>query len=269
MRLFAASVMVMLFLVCCSESRKPSKQDTDDLDEELPAVTPVVEDLPKGAEVLFDDFMFNFASDRSLQLRRIMFPLSITRSEHVEHVDTGQWSMEPFFMDRGEYTLIFDTQEQMELVNDTTVSMAVVEKIYLEADSVRQYLFNRQDGRWKLVEVRLQSVDDNVNASFLEFYRRFVTDSMFRQNSLCDEIAFSFADPEDDFGQMEGFITPDSWEAFAPSLPKDSIYNIVYGEQDANARQKIFIIRGIGNEQDMELTFLQEHGRWKLSKLTE
>lgn len=83
------------------------------------------------------------------------------------------------------------------------------------------------------------------------------------------EIAFSGPDPDDDFAQMEGFITPDSWEAFAPELPKDTIYSIVYKKHDARAKEKVFVICGISNGQEMELTFQQKHGKWKLAKLTE
>ena len=35
--------------------------------------------MPKTADELFDDFIFNFAANRKLQYSRIQFPLSVTK----------------------------------------------------------------------------------------------------------------------------------------------------------------------------------------------
>ena len=268
------SIMIAVILIGCAGSGNKKVQSSVEAEDEAELTeenADVASDdvLPKGAEELFDDFMFYFASNERLQRHRIDFPLNVQSSDEQQQIADSAWVMDPFFMIDGEYTLIFDSPEQMELVNDTSVNQVVVEKIYLSRDSVRQYMFSRQNGRWSLDELRLQALDDNHNASFLDFYRRFVSDSLFQHRSLCNEIEFSGPDPDDDFNQMEGFITPDSWGAFMPFFPQDSIYNIVYGKQDADSRQKIFVIRGIGDEEDIELTFQLEHGKWKLAKLTE
>jgi hypothetical protein len=76
-------------------------------------------------------------------------------------------------------------------------------------------------------------------------------------------------DPDDEFSQMEGVITPDFWEAFAPELPRDTIYNIIYGKRKTSADDKIFVIRGISNGQEVMLTFHHQHDKWKLTKLSE
>ena len=68
---------------------------------------------------------------------------------------------------------------------------------------------------------------------------------------------------------MEGIITPDTWAAFAPELPSPMIYNIVYGEPKASEHQKIFVLRGIANGLEVQMTFRQSAGRWRLAKLTE
>jgi hypothetical protein len=117
--------------------------------------------------------------------------------------------------------------------------------------------------------MKKQTMSLNPNASFLSFYRRFATDSVFRQQSLKDEILFSGADPDNDLEQMEGVITPDFWEAFAPELPHGVIYNIVYGQHHGHSHMKIFALRGIANGLEVEMTFREEHGKWKLTKLSE
>jgi len=225
--------------------------------------------LPATVDELFDDFIFSFASNRQLQMERIQFPLIVNSGTKKDTLERDEWQMEHFFMHDGEYTLLFDSQQQMEQVKDTTLNDAIVEKIFLDNDFIRQYIFSRRQGKWMLCEVRNQTLPRNPNASFIDFYHHFVTDSAFQAESLSDEIAFAGPDPDDDFSQMEGVITPDSWEAFAPELPQRMLFNIVYGRQDSTANEKIFVLRGIANGQELELTFRRDHERWRLTKLAE
>jgi hypothetical protein len=148
------------------------------------------------------------------------------------------------------------------------VSHAIVEKIMLDKGTVRDYVFNRMRGVWMLREIRETAVDTNANGSFLKFYNRFVTDSAFQVASLNQTVTFVGPDPDDDFNMMEGMITPDTWGAFAPTLPSGMIYNIVYGAPEEEGRQKIFILRGISNGLEVELRFKKVGGRWLLMKLT-
>ena len=227
------------------------------------------ETLPETVDELFDDFIFNFASNPELQMERIDFPLVINSGARKDTVQRDDWKMEHFFMNQGEYTLLFDNQEQMELMKDTALNNVIVEKIFLEDEFIRQYIFNRNKGKWMLCEVRNQTLPRNPNASFIGFYHRFVTDSVFQRESLSEEIAFVGPDPEDDFAQMEGVITPDFWDAFAPELPQRMLFNVVYGPQDSTASEKIFVLRGIANGQELELTFHRDSDRWRLTKLME
>jgi hypothetical protein len=67
---------------------------------------------------------------------------------------------------------------------------------------------------------------------------------------------------------MEGLISPDTWAAFAPQLPSKMIYNIVYGHPRQERNSKVFVLRGIANGLEMELSFKRKDGRWKLTKMT-
>jgi hypothetical protein len=155
----------------------------------------------------------------------------------------------------------------MNQVKDVPVEEVVVEKIFLSQAFVHQYVFRKKNGQWRLDEIHKQTLSLNPNASFLAFYRRFVTDSVFQHHSLNEEIQFVGPDPDDEFSQMEGVITPDFWEAFAPELPRDTIYNIVYGRQNPATTQKIMLLRGIDDGLEVEITFRLQRGHWKLTKL--
>ena len=256
-----------------AEAEIPDAPSEPDDDEEAEA--DIMEELlgeetvPTSVDELFDDFIFNFASNRQLQMERIDFPLTINSGTHQDTIERDDWQMEHFFMNDGEYTLLFDSQEQVERMKDTTLNEAVVEKIFLEEEFIRQYLFSRNDGKWMLREVRNQTLPRNPNASFIDFYHHFVTDSVFQRESLSDEIDFVGPDPDNDFSQMEGVITPDFWDAFAPELPQRMLFNVVYGQQDSTANEKIFLLRGIANGQELELTFRRDNNHWRLTKLME
>lgn len=240
--------------------------DTQAIDstEKLIAETP----MPKAADELFDDFVFNFAANRKLQLRRIHFPLPVYRDgKVVKQIAKKQWKMEHFFMRQEYYTLIFDNQKQMELVKDTTIEHVVIEKVFYNKKLVQQFLFNRINGQWFMTSINYKPMYANMNASFLKFYGRFATDSLFQAEHLHSPVKFTGPDPDDDFSTMTGDIEPETWPAFAPQLPHDMIYNIIYGQEYSESNQKIFVIRGIANGLETELTFRRIKGKWLLTKL--
>ena len=223
---------------------------------------------PKAMDELFDDFVFNFAANKKLQMDRVVFPLTVRKGDKTESIDKKKWEMERFFMRQGYYTLFFDNDKQMQLMKDTSINQAIVEKIMLKKDVVKDYVFNRIRGAWMLREIRETSISENMNASFLEFYQQFVSDKVFQVKSLNSMVTFIGPDPDDDFNMMEGIITPDTWEAFAPELPSKLLYNIIYGQPESVGNEKIFIMRGIANGLEMELRFKKVNNRWLLMKMT-
>lgn len=272
---FIKMVVVALCLSACTGRKSHTEVDdipNDDLQSEADgesadSLALADEIMPEGADELFDDFIFNFATHQRLQLERINFPLLVNSGQKQERIERSQWQMDYFFMHQDYYTLILDSPDQMELVKDTALQEAIVEKIFLNESFVRQYLFSRKSGRWMLNEIRNQTLPRNHNASFLAFYQQFVSDSAFQRASLSSQMEFSGPDPDDDFNQIEGVITPDFWDAFAPEFPTRMLYNIVYGRQKASAHEKILVLRGIANGLEVWITFRHQNNRWMLTKL--
>lgn len=223
---------------------------------------------PKAMDELFDDFVFNFSANKKLQMDRIVFPLTVRKGDKTETIEKKKWEMERFFIRQGYYTLLFDNENQMQLMKDTSLTQAIVEKIMLKKNLVKDYVFNRIRGAWMLREVREMAISENTNASFLDFYQRFVSDMAFQKKSLNSRVIFVGPDPDDDFSVMEGIITPDTWEAFAPQLPSKLLYNIIYGQPEPVGNEKIFVMRGVANGLEMELRFKKVNNRWLLMKMT-
>ena len=278
---FISVLLALLTIVCFSSvgctGKKPASDadtlasdttvaDTQAMDstEKLIEETP----MPKAADELFDDFVFNFAANRKLQLSRVHFPLPVYRNEKVvKTIDKKHWKMEHLFMRQDYYTLIFDNHKQMNLVKDTTIDHVVVEKVFYHKKTVQQFLFNRINGQWMMTSINYKPMYSNKNASFLKFYGKFATDSTFQAEHLHNPVKFVGPDPDDDFSTMTGDIEPETWPAFAPKLPSSMIYNIIYGQKYNESNQKIFVIRGIANGLETELTFKRIGGKWMLTKL--
>ena len=239
--------------------------DTTDVDsmELLITETP----MPRAADAMFDDFLFNFLANKKLQKERVIFPLRVTENGTITKIEKDDWQMEHLFMRQGYYTLLFNSDKQMQLMKDTAVSEAVVEKIMLGKNQVKNYFFQRIKGAWLLREIKVTPIQSDANASFLAFYQRFVNDTAFQVKSISETVDFVGPDPDDDFNMMEGVITPDTWEAFAPTLPHKTLYNIIYGKPQEEGNQKIYLLRGVANGLEMELRFKKEGGRWMLKKL--
>lgn len=273
----------LLFVVCCmacftSTSCSDKKSVADSLMLDSLAIDSQATDtlerviseepMPKAADELFDDFLFNFMARKDIQYSRIVFPLHVEEGGKTTIIEKRQWKRERFFQNQDFYTLLFDNQKQVELQKDTAVNHAVVEKIYLDKRYVKQYIFNRKNGQWMMTSIKNSSFSGTPNASFLDFYSKFVSDSTFQIASIADELYFSGPDPDDDFANIEGILLPEQFPSFAPPMPKGMIYNIIYGEPKYGSNTKIFLIEGIANGIQQELIFKRINGCWKLYKLT-
>lgn len=278
---FLSVLLAVLTVVCftsvgCSDKKSAQVHDSTSVDsviadtQTVDSTEKLIEEtpMPKAADELFDDFVFNFAANRKLQMKRVHFPLPVYHNDKlVKTIGKRAWKMEHFFMHQDYYTLIFDNQKQMNLVKDTAIDHVVIEKVFYAKKKVQQFLFNRINGEWMMTSINYKPMYSNMNASFLKFYGRFATDSAFQAEHLHNPVKFVGPDPDDDFSTMSGDIEPETWPAFAPQLPHGMIYNIIYGQKYAESNQKIFVIRGIANGMETILTFKRVHGKWMLTKL--
>ena len=278
---FLSVLLAVLTVVCftsvgCSDKKPAQVHDSTSVDsviadtQAVDSTEKLIEEtpMPKAADELFDDFVFNFAANRKLQMKRVHFPLPVYHNDKlVKSIGKRAWKMEHFFMHQDYYTLILDNQKQMNLVKDTAIDHVVVEKVFYAKKKVQQFLFNRINGEWMMTSINYKPMYSNMNASFLKFYGHFATDSAFQAKHLHNPVKFVGPDPDDDFSTMSGDIEPETWPAFAPQLPHGMIYNIIYGQKYAESNQKIFVIRGIANGMETILTFKRVHGKWMLTKL--
>lgn len=227
------------------------------------------EPMPKAADELFDDFIFNFAANRRLQSERTDYPVNVDTYGKLSKVEKSKWGMEHFFMRQGYYTLVFNNPSQMDIVKDTAISYVYVEQISFKKSQVKRWLFNRVLGLWKMQAVKTMPLAKHEDASFLRFYSMFSSDSTYRETFIAETVNFSGPDPEDDFSRMNGELMGEQVPMFMPWMPTGTIYNIHYGAEPYKpSNTRIFVIRGIANGMESELTFQKKDGKWMLTKLS-
>ncbi len=276
--LLAVGLLAMLCVVGCTEKKSVAVEEEVEADslttDSLPAdtITDIIEDapLPKAVDELFDDFFFNFAGNRHMQMSRIEFPLPIHEDGATKMLDRKQWHYSHFFMSEGYYTLLLDDEEQDSLSKKSTLDHAEVEKLYMNENLVKQYVFDRIDGEWRLTSVAHTRLSDHPCGNFLHFYQHFATDTAFQTQSLDEFVLMTVPDSDEEFSDVTGAITREQWPFFKPALiPENIIYNVNYGQALRDENQKVMVVRGVANGLNTSMTFKRKNEHWKLVKFSE
>lgn len=223
--------------------------------------------MPTDADELFNDFIYDFASDSSFQKQRIVFPLQVNNGNKVSAVDMNHWHHDYLFIRQKIYSLIFDKEKDMDIVNDTALKVVQVEWMYPRTNTKKEYNFKRVKGVWLLESIAFNRMDKSDNENFLEFYHRFVTDSLFQAHRVCQPLQFVTSDPDNDFSVIEATIDVNQWFAFKPQLPVEQLSNINYGQPNSDRSDfKIVALKGVSNGFSNVLYFRRKAGKWQLYK---
>ena len=222
---------------------------------------------PIQADESFDDFIYNFASDDVLQRQRVKFPLPYYNGDEKSNIEERNWKHDDLFTKQHYYTLLFDREEDMDLVGDTSLTSVQVEWMFVKTRMVKRYYFERIKGAWILEAINLRPIERSDNENFVEFFGHFATDSLFQSQRVREPLAFVTTDPDDDFSILETTLDLNQWFAFKPVLPVDRLSNINYGQRnDDDSPTKILALKGIGNGFSNILYFRRKAGEWELYK---
>lgn len=225
------------------------------------------EPKPMVADELFDDFIFNYASDDALQRQRTVFPLPYYDRDTPLKIEADFWKHDYLFTKENCYTLLFDKEEDMDMVGDTTLTSVQVEWIFLKTRMVKRYYFERKRGMWMLEAINLREMEKGENEDFVEFYTRFVRDSVYQSKHISHPLQFITIDPDDEFSILETTLDVDQWYAFRPVMPTDRLSNINYGQKNEDLSDtKILKVNGVGNGYSNIFYFRKRGKGWELYK---
>lgn len=226
------------------------------------------EPVPVKADEIFDDFIYSFASDDGMQCQRISFPLSYYDRNKSLKIEEKEWVHDSLFLSQKYYTLLFDREEDMEMVQDTSLTSVQFEWIEMKSHTIKKYYFERKKGAWILEAINKHQIETKENEGFIGFFYRFANDSLFQLERVAPSLTFVTNDPEDDFSILETTMEQEQWLAFMPVLPQDRLTNINYGQRNrSESKTKILSIKGINNGFFNSLYFRRRsNGDWELYK---
>lgn len=277
-KIFWGCGMLLMMLACTPKKTKvdPFEGLTEMIDsaahhhgqaDSVCTVEVIQPSVPTLADELFDDFIFNYASDTVLQKQRTVFPLPYYKGNTPLKIAEQDWKHDCLFTQQNYYTLLFDREDQMDAVGDTSLTSVQVEWIYLKTHQVKRYYFERKQGMWMLEAINLRQIEKDGNENFVEFYTRFAADSVYQLNHVRHPLQFVTIDPDDEFSILETTLDASQWMAFRPVLPLEKLTNINYGQENSDlSTSKILKVNGIGNGYSNIFYFRKRKGEWELYK---
>ncbi|WP_291530176.1 DUF4348 domain-containing protein [Bacteroides sp. UBA939] len=278
MKRIGLGLFIVVFLLSCGNKKTkidPFAPFTSMVDsvthkaDTLQQVEVKEEPKPMEADESFDDFIYSYASDNALQRQRTKFPLPYYNVNTPSKIEEEHWKHDYLFTQQNYYTLLFDDEEELDLVGDTAQTSVQVEWILLKTRMVKKYYFERIKGAWMLEAINLRHMeqDENGNEDFVGFYALFVTDSLYQSRHIREPLEYITIDPDDEFSILETTLDLNQWYAFRPILPVDKLSNINYGQQNKDdSNTKILKVNGIDNGYSNIFYFRRHGGKWELYK---
>lgn len=271
---FTAVLITGIFLSCSNKGNNTDEAE----EEEATDSVEIAEDTlhlfeevapPVAADILFDDFFFNFASDSKFQNQRIQFPLKVKDSNANLELTREDWHQYNRFKAQEFYSVIYERENDMDLQNDTSLNEVSVEWIYLKDEYIEKFNFHRINGKWTLTDIDKDDIHRSPNSSFLQFYAKFVSDSTFQRENLADHIKFITPSEDSDEPTTTEDIDKDEWFEMQSDMPvlHDVLVNINYGQTCISQNRKTLLIKGVSNGLYVKFKFDKRNGEWTLIEI--
>ena len=251
------------------EARDSSWESLEADAEQDAELIPGEEDNPR-LDGVFNDFLFAYLHSRTLRRERTAKPLRLEQKNHpTEMLDQFDPEFELSFLSGEYFVVLYDGIAQMQAEDDEESeedSIVSLQRINLNDATIRNFLFLREEGRWRLDAVREATFDDGDDLGrFLTFYARFCTDSLFQMQSIANPLRIVLQNPDDEEGSIDGTIDADQWQTFCPEVPGGIISNIRKGQ---SYRQHRIVMRksGLSNGLQEVFTFHEDKNGWHLTK---
>ena len=227
------------------------------------------EEPPAAVDELFDDFFYNFMEDARFQGQRIAYPLQCKDGDDNEKLTKQDWSQYDHFKNQEVLSVLYEREQDYALSKDTSMQHVSVEWIHLKEESVERFLFNRVDGKWMLTEINKKKLSDMPNGDFLDFYAKFMADTVFQRKSLTEPVKVILTSDDGEEEPQEEYLNAEEWFEMRNSLPlpTDELINVDYGKACISQNKKTLHLQGISNGMQMKFKFTKDGDDWKLKEI--
>ncbi|MFA6873285.1 MAG: DUF4348 domain-containing protein [Bacteroidaceae bacterium] len=264
---------IMLSLTACNGTDKQSDNDDERRggnDSLTLLASQYKRATPTKTDALFDDFIYNFATDSVMQMGRTQFPLTVRKQGKLSTIDCHNWSTDPLFSEQQVYSIICNNESELESHTRTDLTQAAFERIDLQHSLIKRYLFRHNKlGAWIFTGIDETPLSASGNGEFLAFYKNFATNKAFRKKHIKSTITFvtNFDDGNDGFSTETFEIEAAQWIAWNVNLPTTELTNIIYGAfSQAASPIKLFCLKSTDGAFFRTLYFKQKDKDWQLYK---
>ena len=274
-QLFTISLLSLLFCSCWHSSELTDSSEDEVVEDSIEAEEDSLilfeeEDVPVSADELFDDFFFSFTTDQRFQMQRVKFPLKCKEGQDELVISREEWKEFNRFTTQEFYSVLYERESDMEIQKDTAVNEVSVDWIYLDDDYVERYNFVRsQDGQWLLLDFGKEETSATPYASFVNFYAKFASDSIFQRESIQFPLHVVAEEQSDEDEGGEAYLSPDEWFEFRQEMPMPEgvMTNINYGQPSISQNRKILLVEGMSNGLYVKYKFDRTNGKWRLYEI--
>ena len=264
-------------LLSCKDSKMTNAFDNEDEMEEDSIEAFVGDTLhlfeeeepPAAVDELFDDFFYNFIDDARFQGQRIAYPLPCKEGDESEKLTKQDWAQYDHFKNQEVLSVLYEREQDYALSKDTSMQHVGVEWIQLKDDDVERFQFNRVGGKWMLTEIDKKKRGNMPNGDFLNFYAKFMVDTVFQGKSLAEPLKVILTSDDGEEEPQEEFLTVEEWFEMRHSLPlpTEEIVNVDYGQACISQNKKTLLLQGISNGMQMKFKFNKDGDDWKLMEI--
>lgn len=264
-------------LLSCKDSKMTNAFDNEDEMEEDSIEAFVGDTLhlfeeeepPAAVDELFDDFFYNFIDDARFQGQRIAYPLPCREGDESEKLTKQDWAQYDHFKNQEVLSVLYEREQDYALSKDTSMQHVGVEWIQLKDDDVERFQFNRVGGKWMLTEIDKKKRGNMPNGDFLNFYAKFMADTVFQGKSLAEPLKVILTSDDGEEEPQEEFLTVEEWFEMRHSLPlpTEEIVNVDYGQACISQNKKTLLLQGISNGMQMKFKFNKDGDDWKLMEI--
>lgn len=264
-------------LLSCKDSKMTNAFDNEDEMEEDSIEAFVGDTLhlfeeeepPAAVDELFDDFFYNFIDDARFQGQRIAYPLPCKEGDESEKLTKQDWAQYDHFKNQEVLSVLYEREQDYALSKDTSMQHVGVEWIQLKGDDVERFQFNRVGGKWMLTEIDKKKRGNMPNGDFLNFYAKFMADTVFQGKSLAEPLKVILTSDDGEEEPQEEFLTVEEWFEMRHSLPlpTEEIVNVDYGQACISQNKKTLLLQGISNGMQMKFKFNKDGDDWKLMEI--
>ena len=150
-----------------------------------------------------------------------------------------------------------------------SLNQLCIEVYRLKDDDVERFQFNRVGGKWMLTEIDKKKRGNMPNGDFLNFYAKFMADTVFQGKSLAEPLKVILTSDDGEEEPQEEFLTVEEWFEMRHSLPlpTEEIVNVDYGQACISQNKKTLLLQGISNGMQMKFKFNKQGDDWKLMEI--